>query len=595
MVRKTLTVVCLILPVFWLAGCDPESLVARKVPAGLKDMLRSTEVVKAIKKEKAAKKAATIKLQIVSPMRGAFYPAELPVVFKANVASRDVKVSNKNLTWTAVPVVAKKPVPKKEKPAKGRGGKAKHKPRSAVKPVRVGTGKDIKKKLEPGSYQLTLVLAIGKEIRITRKTSFLVAPSFTGRVLHGDRGLAGAVVAVRNFQGKMVGKPAKTGKDGRFYVPKPGGKGSFKLTVNKGGFGFDPPYFIVSTERKHPRLEFHGAAAKFSDIRLTESEGSTESVQEFCPAQKAVLKGTIEAESPLSGLKVYLVPPGTGSSSPLLVGSTAYGGAGGPPSENSARLSMKIDIPVGVAEGVKQLSYGIRIAATEANGNRFAWERPGMVVIDNARCVVGRLAQAVSAQQAGKLEEAARLYDLIERYHANLGDPSALARQMEKTYFDRGLAHLGIAMGLDSKDIKRHGYLAKALADFKKVLSYHGKDAEAYLFRGLIRQMTKNYDAAIELYTSAMAHRPELALAYELRGLTYLETGIKKNLEPAVDDFTAAITLNPKNSALRKTRRAALALDVKSGETPENFVLDTSSVPVPPLEKQIKLSAFCRR
>jgi hypothetical protein len=580
MVRKTLTVVCLVFPLLWLVGCNPEGLVDRKVPSSLRDMLKSTEVVKAEKKEKAAKKAATIRLQIVSPARGAYFPAELPVVFKAGVVSKDVKVSNGNLRWTATPVAAKG----------GKGGRAR-----AGRPVGVGTGREVRKQLKPGSYRLTLVLAIGNELKITKKTNFLVARSYTGQVLHGGRGLAGATVAVRDFDGRTVGKPTKTGKDGRFYVQKPTGKGSFKLTVDQDGFGFDPPYYVVSSGSKLPRLVFDGAPVKVGDIRLTGTKDSKDPVNEFCPDQTAFLKGTLETESPLTEVKVYLVPSGAASASPVLVGSKTYGRSPKGASGNLERLSIGIHIPVGAAEGVKDLSFGVRLAAVQANGNRFALEKPDMVVIDNAKCAVDRLAQAVSLQNAGKLREAAHLYDLIEANHANLSDSSALARQMEHTYFNRGLTHLEIAMGMDPTDIKRHGYLAKASADFKKVLEYHGKDAGAYLFMGLVRQMTKDYDAAIELYTSATIYGPELAEAYELRGLTYLETGIKKNLEQAVDDLTAAITLKPAADALRKSRRAALDLDVKSADTPENFVIDTSSVPVRRLKDRIDLSSFCRK
>ena len=152
-----------------------------------------------------------------------------------------------------------------------------------------------------------------------------------------------------------------------------------------------------------------------------------------------------------------------------------------------------------------------------------------------------------------------------------------------------------MALALQTEDVKRVGYLGKAMADFKEVLKLHKKDAAALLFSGLINQLNKHRDAALEDYTSATVADPRLAEAHELKGRVYLETRVKKNLSRAVDEFTEALTINPNETSIRTSRSEILKLDIKHQSDRDDAEVDISSVPLDGIEKRLNMAKFTRR
>jgi tetratricopeptide (TPR) repeat protein len=186
------------------------------------------------------------------------------------------------------------------------------------------------------------------------------------------------------------------------------------------------------------------------------------------------------------------------------------------------------------------------------------------------------------------------LYNLIDEMHRSVVDPSSMAKQMEANFFDRGLAYLSMALALDPGNLRRRGYLAKAFTDFEQVLKFHRSDVDAFLLKGLVSELRDDYQHALQSYGSAISIDPRAAEAYALRGKAYLQTGVKKNLARAVDDFTRAITLNPQDENLRKLRRAALKLDLEHDTEPDEAPVGTSSLPIGKIGERLDLKRLRR-
>jgi predicted TPR repeat methyltransferase len=111
---------------------------------------------------------------------------------------------------------------------------------------------------------------------------------------------------------------------------------------------------------------------------------------------------------------------------------------------------------------------------------------------------------------------------------------------------------------------------------------------------GVSADLKGDRDAAIESYQAAIKGDPGFADAYEFRARALIETRRAGNLSRAVDDCTHALGLNPEEKGLREVRKVALQLDVASQDLPPDAAVDTSSVPLEPIEKRLNLGKFRR-
>jgi Flp pilus assembly protein TadD len=105
-------------------------------------------------------------------------------------------------------------------------------------------------------------------------------------------------------------------------------------------------------------------------------------------------------------------------------------------------------------------------------------------------------------------------------------------------YYRRGIAY------------EQTGQTDSAQADFDRAITeasalirQNSQDSEAYRARGVAYRKKNAYDRAIEDLTKAIRFDPQSALAYNNRGMVYLNG--KKDDDSAIEDFSEAIRLNP--------------------------------------------------
>ncbi|MEJ2716522.1 MAG: tetratricopeptide repeat protein, partial [Deltaproteobacteria bacterium] len=279
---------------------------------------------------------------------------------------------------------------------------------------------------------------------------------------------------------------------------------------------------------------------------------------------------------------------------PILIGEATYPGGVDDPHDKAGLKVIKVTIPQKSNRGALIGSYRLRVKADDEKKNSFAAETHHVIQVNIPECVTKMFAEAVSAQKRGDMEQAVILYNRIDELHRDAADSTSMAKQMETNFFNRGLAYLSMALALKPGDLKRRGYLAKALTDFEQVVRFHSADEDAFLLKGLVGELRDEYRDAFQSYGSAISLEPRAARAYALRGRAYVRTHLKKNLARAVDDFTKAITLNPQNNNLRKIRRATLKLDLEHDGEPDDASVDTSSVPIGKIGQGLDLEKFHR-
>jgi tetratricopeptide (TPR) repeat protein len=482
------------------------------------------------------------------------------VHFQARVEPESLKVDDKRLSWRIFQMTPS-PDPKKGP--------------TAGPPRPIGSGRNVSAEVGPGSYQVELSLAMGEKGNIVKKGNFRVDVSVSGRVVHNGQGLPETDFTLAEVQTQKKVAEGRSDREGAFFVELPP-TGNYRLTPSKPGFSFNPPYAFVVRKPQPVKVDFQGAKARIEGIRLIPDETSDEEIEELCPDQIAFFKAAVESEARVRDLTVLLIPTAPGSA-PINIGRATYSGDTSVPPTAVGSAPVKVEIPLDAGRGTKLTAYRLRVTAVDDKGNTFSAEAREPIKLDMAKCLDRKFAEAASLQEQGELEQAIKLYDRVEEYHNSLGDPSASSETMEKMFFNEGLAFLRMAMPLGSDDLKRHGHLAKALNDFNEVLKLHKRDADAFMFRGLALEMRQNPGAALESYNSAIGSDPKLADAYVLRGLAYMESGAKKNLSRAVDDFTEAITLNPAQTDLRALRKALLSLDISLQKEKDDSPVDTSA------------------
>ena len=102
-----------------------------------------------------------------------------------------------------------------------------------------------------------------------------------------------------------------------------------------------------------------------------------------------------------------------------------------------------------------------------------------------------------------------------------------------------------------------------AIADFTQAITINPQYAEAYSNRGLVKYALGDKAGAIADHTQAITINPQLAMAYNNRGLAKSESGDKAG---AIADYTQAITINPQYANAYSNRGLAkYALGDKAG------------------------------
>jgi tetratricopeptide (TPR) repeat protein len=116
-----------------------------------------------------------------------------------------------------------------------------------------------------------------------------------------------------------------------------------------------------------------------------------------------------------------------------------------------------------------------------------------------------------------------------------------------KTYFNQGINCLTEGLVAQKKDLsKSKEWFAKAIVEFSESIRLNPNDpkfTDAYFGRGLTYKTVKDYNKAIENYTSVIKITPNDADAYFSRGRCYFAMNLNKE---AIDDFSESIRLNPK-------------------------------------------------
>ena len=568
MVRRTLPLLSLMVLTLAAAGCDLESIVRQKVPDPIKGLLTFSDSAGKAKGRRPGK-AAQVELVVTSPAPDSAHPVGKPIAFRASVRVDGQDVKDPNVTWALF---------------EGQG-----KPAKAI-----GRGPALNRPFDPGSHRVDVTVSLPENVKATTSVTFRVFMSLSGKVTHNGRGLPDVDLTLTDPKGETVAARAKSAADGVFLIEMPP-QGLFKLAPSRNEFSFSPPYQMVQHAKPAPPIEFVGARAKIQQVRLTATEESDERLPHVCPEREIRLKADIKSEAPLTRLHAALVISTTDVQKLVPVGEAAFSqeaqGAGPPAEQKAFTITIPRDVTGRALKGV----FGLRVTAHDLNGNSFSTELPGSVSIDMGQCLAMTFAEAVAAHEQGILDKAVGLYTKVEQTHGAIGASASVARHMEKNHFNRGLAHLQIALALPSEDVKRVGQLSKASVDFKEVLKLHRKDAQAFLLSGMINQLNKHQDAALGDYTSAVVADPELAAAHEFKGRVYLATRLRKNLARAVDEFTEALTVNPHDKGLRTSRSEVLKLDIKHRDDRDAAEVDISSVPLDEIEKKLNPAQFLRK
>jgi len=105
--------------------------------------------------------------------------------------------------------------------------------------------------------------------------------------------------------------------------------------------------------------------------------------------------------------------------------------------------------------------------------------------------------------------------------------------------------------------------ISKKIKYFTKALELDPELAAAYEQRGLLYYFQGKYDKVIQDYQAYLDLAPAKAKAYVMLGLGYLRSGV---YEPAITNFTRAVELEPKHPAGYAYRAEAYRLSGKDEE-----------------------------
>jgi len=579
MLSRHLVKIALVFSLVILAGCDPEALVGKKVPQPLRDVLTFGPQSKKGSAKDPGAAAARASLRITSPLKNQVYPVGEKVVFAVEAKQKDGSSPPRgNLIWEIF--------------------KGKKKKR-----IKLGKGGRLTKKLKSGKYEAKLVFRVSKKKRkgkkvkwnvLVAKVPFRVDYTITGAVTTGHGAVPGVDLVLTDFEGEKEFGRTRSDRKGRFSILFPREE-SCRLTPGKAGFSFSPLYKTLKFDNANANVNFRGAKGSVTDIEITESPDSEKPILDLCPMQEVYLKLAFSADMKPTRMEVALVRLTESGERRLLLGEAIDSAEIPNLSDPNAPRFMKIEVPEMLLRSSTDASQRLTITFYDSEGNSFSAAAKEDVRLDVGKCVRQRMAEAVGLHEKGKFEKAVKVYDIGEDFRSKLADSTALAEEMEKIYFNRGLAHVSLALAEKPGSVKQTSFLQKAIADFVDVLKYHKRDADAHMFRAVARHLGKNYEDAVHSYSEALRAEPEKGKLYELRGLARLRIGYRRNLSQAIDDLTEAISKKPSDQALRKTRRDALMLDVKTDRKSDDTKVDFSGIALPDISKRLNLGDYIRK
>ena len=515
----------------------------------------------------------TLKIQI--PKNDDVLNPKKPVKFVAKAElPKGMPVPNQNVTWELFK-------------------------KGSKRPKRLGTGLQASAKLEPGSYQVKVTMNVPEPLNVNKTDSaqFDVAFTVNGRVVHGGLGIQGVELTLSEIQGDKEVSRAKTGKDGKFRIAIPE-TGKFKLSAKKAGYSFSPLYKIVQYSGKSDTMPFRAAKAEIRDIRLSPDKDSDEPLKIFCPQKEFYLKLKLESENEITSMRAELVPKNRLDAKPTVIGEVLNASEVPNGNDPSAPQFMRVKWPEIKDIHTEPEKYLLIVTASDANGNAFSVSSPNLVSVDITTCIDKVFSHAVSLQERGDLEAALQEYNTLTKYIKFASNKAPFMKLIAKRAFNMGLVNLQLALkfmdeGKGNEMIQR--CLSRAVVSFTDAFAANRTDAESIYLRAVSHYLKKNDQNALNDCTQAIQLAPRMAKAYELRGRLYLNSGRKKQLIDAVDDFTTALTIDPDNAPLRKTRSATLKLDLENKDKSSEERIDTSSIPLEDLAKSKYLQIAPRK
>jgi len=547
-----------------LVGCDPEGMIKSKVPESIQQLLTFAPSAR------KGKGQAMAILELTAPKSNELFPVDKEVVFLADFRTDEPKTKeNAQFTWMLF----------KENDPKG---------------VKAGTGKSLKKRLEPGNYRVEVTAAYADQ-RLVKKTSFRVAFTAPGKVtLPEGTGLPGVEIALAKLDNHEEISRTQTDKSGSFLVESLT-EGYFAIIPRMKGFSFSPFHKIAKLGRQPSALDFKAVKAEIANLRLTETAEQGESLESLCPGQDVFLKMDMKVENKPSRMEVFLVHRENEKEGMIQldqVSDSTEKESSAAPLEGRPVLLKVPSVP---HLGPLAPAYHLRVDFTDEKGNSYSSEASNTFKIDILGCFHKRFERGVALHEKGDLEQAAKMYSDAEQFGKSLQESSQLLAGMPKVYFDRGIAYLGSAFSKEPGDAKRLNLLGKAILDFNSVLRGQNRDADALLFRGAASQSAGNYEAAVNDYSAVLRIEPKATEVKKLRASAYVKTGRRENLSNAVDDFTEVITNDPSAQDLRKSRGAVLKLIAQPSGKSEDSRVETTNIPLPDMRQGLDLLKYIRK
>jgi tetratricopeptide (TPR) repeat protein len=534
---RSVAAICLIGCLLILAGCDPQELIEQRVPKPVQEALGGTGGEKPGGKPGLPAKAV---VDIVSPPNGALVSVDQDVVFQARVKVLNVKKGKPplkpELVWKLYSAADKK---------------------GAV----IGNSETAHKKLTPGDYKVDLSITTGEGTSV-KKVSFKVAHTMGGRITGMDgKGLPDTEILVTGGDGVKEFSKERTNKDGSFTIAVPE-KGKFRVTPKRQGFSFIPLHNTLSFSKPAPVIAFQGVKAEIKSIRLLDADGQRE-LDSVCPLRQVCVSYQMESEVKPEYSEALLVRAEKGEERTIQL-DQSDGDSTKPDKSESGVTVLRLRVPLQIAQGPTTEKLNLRIKINDKDKHSFVAEAPFIVKYDMNQCFTETLAEAVAKQEQRRFEEAIKKYRLLEEFYKKVDNPGLFSKYMRKAEFNKGLASLAIVLAMKPEDRRQLALLGQAIGEFKTVLKHNKSDVEALYLTGLIKQLAGNPEAAISDYDEVLKAEPGMQGAYELRALARLKTQSKKNLLPAVDDLTEAISHNPDAAELRKARSETLKLALKT-------------------------------
>jgi len=548
-----------------LAGCDPATLVKEKAPKPIQSLLTFGSPAKG-----KGSTATVATLQLITPKANQLFSVDREVAFQADLRTDEPKQKQApQFTWMLF----------KEPDSKG---------------LKAATAGSFKKKLEPGNYRVEVTAAYGEQ-KLVKKSNFRVAFTAPGKVTAPDgTGLPGVEIVVRELNSDKVVCRTQTDPKGAFTAEALA-EGGFVVTPSKKEYSFSPIHKTAKLGRQSAALEFKAVKAEVDKLRLTDQAQGDESLESLCPGQDAYLKLDLKAEDKPTRADVFLVVSENGKERLIQLDRVYDTEDQKVPTFSDAKQSLHLKLPSAPNLGPLAPSYRLKVTFADAKGNSYSAEAPNELKIDVNQCFHKGFEQALAFHQKEDLEQAVKSYSAAEQFGKTLEQTAQSPGDMPKMYFDRGLAHLGLAFAREAGDAKRLLFLGKALSDFNTVLKWRHKDVDAIFCRGVANHSAGNYETASKDYSEVLSIDPDVTEVKKLRALAYVKSGVRENLSFAVDDLTDVITRDPAAQNLRKSRSAALKLFVHSPSKSDKPRVDTAAIPLPDMRQELNLMKLVRK